>query len=288
MPVSRLTRLIVVVLMLVTSAATYVLGHGLPSGVASGVPYVAVVLLSTLLKTSHAPRWTAVGCTLLVALGYFTADESPQLIYVLNRLYALFVIWVTALITSHRLVDEQRLHEIATIDELTGLLNRRHLMATLEIEVGRARRHGHALTVCMCDLDGFKRVNDTHGHLVGDRILTGFARLLRRTVRESDVVGRYGGDEFCLAFPHADQDEVAGVLRRLLPRVPGVMHEALGHENEAVTATFGVAMLAPEHESVHALIETADQALYRGKESGRNCILTATSASTPTRVSPRA
>lgn len=152
-------------------------------------------------------------------------------------------------------------------DSLTGLLNHVALKERLGAEVSRARRSGVPLCFAMLDLDHFKSVNDRHGHPVGDRVILALARLLQRRLRRSDVVGRYGGEEFGVVLPETGLDDAMDLLDRLRVDFSRLPH----HGAAAFTATFsaGVALLG-EHRDGAALCEAADAALYRAKAEGRN------------------
>ena len=169
-------------------------------------------------------------------------------------------------------LENARLHEIvqrqAITDELTGLVNRRRFLAALDAEIVRASRLGGTLSVVLADLDDFKRINDRFGHPAGDIVLLKFADLIRAHVREVDVPGRLGGEEFSILLPETDaQGALAGAerLRQALAEQP---FELEGRTVE-VTASFGVAELTPGH-SADELLRLADAALYRAKEQGKN------------------
>ncbi len=157
----------------------------------------------------------------------------------------------------------QTLQHLASHDPLTGLPNRRELEERLSAAFAAARRHGHALAVCLLDLDGFKQVNDRLGHAAGDRVLAHVAKTLRETLRAEDVPGRLGGDEFCLVFPHTTAEEALPVVERVRARLSLA-------PPAPVTATFGLAGLRPEQGSPQELLEAADLALYRAKHGGKN------------------
>ncbi|HVM18833.1 MAG TPA: GGDEF domain-containing response regulator [Egibacteraceae bacterium] len=169
----------------------------------------------------------------------------------------------------HRL--ERELQRMAHVDPLTGLHNRRYLMKQLDAAVGAARRHGHPLTVCVCDIDRFKQVNDEHGHLAGDDVLRAFAGIVSQQLRREDAVARFGGDEFCLMFPHVTAEEAAQAVERIRQALEERTLLLPDGRELSVTATFGVAEFDPaEHRSGQALFDAADQALYEGKQRGRN------------------
>jgi diguanylate cyclase (GGDEF)-like protein len=153
-------------------------------------------------------------------------------------------------------------------DEHTRLPNRRAFFTHAEESLARARRGGEPLSLLALDIDHFKRINDTHGHEVGDRVLQRVAHGARSALRAADVVGRTGGEEFLALLPRtgpADAAEVAERLRRAVERL-AVADLAAGL---AVTVSVGVASLA-SGESIEDLVRRADAALYRAKQSGRN------------------
>ena len=165
-------------------------------------------------------------------------------------------------------LDNARLHEIvqrqAITDDLTGLVNRRRFIEALDAEIERARRFGSPLTVVLADLDNFKRVNDEHGHHAGDDVLRSFAGLLRSHVRDVDVGGRIGGEEFAIVLPETDSAGAASVAERI--------RESLAAVPIGITSSFGVAELS-SGQSGDDLLRTADAALYRAKEAGKNQVV---------------
>ena len=178
-----------------------------------------------------------------------------------------------ASLAAHAVValDNARLHGMverqALVDGLTGLANRRAATDALHAEAARAQRLETPLSVVLADLDEFKDVNDVHGHAVGDEVLRVFAEVLRETLRESDVASRWGGEEFLLLLPGADEEGAAqladrvrrGLAARNIPGVPGLR----------VTASFGVAEYAGE-TNTEQLVAAADSALYRAKRAGKD------------------
>ena len=168
-------------------------------------------------------------------------------------------------------VANRRLRWLSSIDALTGVLNRRALDRRLEEEVSRARREDRPLSVAMIDIDRFKAVNDAHGHAVGDRVLRIIARRLQRGARATDVLGRYGGEEFLLLLPSSDRDEAFALCERLRGRISG--RPIAGN---ALTASFGIATVTPPIAGRSAqLVERADAAMYRAKAAGRDRVVAA-------------
>jgi diguanylate cyclase (GGDEF)-like protein len=179
--------------------------------------------------------------------------------------------------TNHRLAEAVgRIEEIANYDMLTSVFNRRYLLGTLEREQSRSKRLGTALSLCMFDIDYFKSVNDNYGHATGDLVLKHFAVLSSKGLRGSDVFGRYGGEEFLLVLPDTDLKGATVVAERVRARAEELVRPDIPADLH-ITVTIGVACLEPG-ESVSALIERADRALYDGKKAGRNRVVAADAA----------
>jgi len=170
------------------------------------------------------------------------------------------------------ITEQEQLRRQAYHDALTGLYSRRYLMDQLRQSMSLARRHRHPLSVCLCDLDKFKQINDTYGHIMGDQVLEAFARIVREEIRTEDIAGRLGGDEFCLIFPHAGADYAALCLERIRRKFNAIPFTAESGESFHASATFGIADMVPPDITQEALVELADQSLYSAKEAGRNCV----------------
>ncbi len=165
---------------------------------------------------------------------------------------------------------ERELRTLAERDPLTGLLNRSSLLRTTRIELKRHQRSGLPVSVVMLDLDHFKAVNDTHGHLVGDRILRHVARLLRRNTRESDAVARYGGEEFALVLPATDREGAEAKVQQILEATRELCLEKTG----ALTLSAGIAVYPEDGGTPDDMLAAADLALYEAKRRGRDCLMT--------------
>jgi two-component system, cell cycle response regulator len=164
----------------------------------------------------------------------------------------------------------QRVEQMAATDPLTGLYNRRHFNKVIEQLFAEAQRYGKDLACVMIDLDGYKQLNDTFGHQVGDQILVTAGKVIRSNLRKMDVAARYGGDEFVLILPHANADEAVGVIDRIRQEF-GATTAAVLHRDKGVSMSVGVAALASNRAAnAEQLIAFADAALYRAKDSGRN------------------
>ena len=156
----------------------------------------------------------------------------------------------------------------ATHDSLTGLLNRAAFFESFEKEVSRARRYKTPLALIMADLDHFKNVNDRHGHLAGDLVLRETSRRLRAALRASDVIGRYGGEEFVVAAPACAMRDALALAERFRA---GICARPIDVPNGAVTVTMSLGVAATDDmDEAERLVQVADEALYRAKESGRN------------------
>ncbi len=171
-------------------------------------------------------------------------------------------------ISQRKQLEDELFHQ-ANTDSLTGISNRRHFMVEAEQEIRRARRFSRALSVIMMDLDRFKWINDNLGHAAGDAVLETIVRASQESLRESDIMGRLGGEEFAILLPETDLEAAVEVAERLLnhvaetpvPTTKGVVH---------CTTSLGVARLDEADNSIDDLLHRADEALYRAKNNGRN------------------
>lgn len=165
------------------------------------------------------------------------------------------------------------LSRLAAFDDLTGVYNRRAMTDTLETELTRSVRYGHPLAILLLDLDHFKKVNDTWGHSAGDDVLRGFVERITPTLRSTDALCRYGGEEFCIIMPETSQNSAiraAERIRRLVAAEPFLS----GEISIPMTVSVGVACLPLDfHDPPETLLDHADRALYRAKHNGRNRIV---------------
>lgn len=163
---------------------------------------------------------------------------------------------------------EERLRHLVFHDHLTGVLNRRGLMEAGDREVARALRQGSPFCVAVLDADHFKRVNDTFGHVVGDKVLTEIAATCRAAARTSDAVGRIGGEEFALVLPDTPVEGALILAERLRARIAAPRPDL-----PAITASLGIAS-GKNGERFESILSRADRALYRAKREGRDCVRT--------------
>jgi diguanylate cyclase (GGDEF)-like protein len=193
--------------------------------------------------------------------------------FVLTRFYLGNIIYIVLLIAVAKLKElyasaESQAHNMAKLahtDPLVGLPNRRQLQNSLAKELERAKRFGRALSIVFFDLDQFKRINDVHGHDLGDSVLRVVAGVVKQQLRPSDEFGRWGGDEFLVLAPELSAQEAARMANRVRAIVAAHPIEGIG----SATASFGVAAF-PHFDSVDALLKAADRALARAKAGGKD------------------
>jgi diguanylate cyclase (GGDEF)-like protein len=222
------------------------------------LPYAPLLSLAGPAYQLHAPWWV----------------YSNFLFY----LPTVAVVWVLAYQIFGRWRErEAEIRALSLTDALTQVHNRRSIIERLQAEVQRSARSGAPLTVALLDLDHFKRINDTWGHPTGDRVLKEAARALKTTVRETDAVGRFGGEEFLLVLPDTGLEAAQALLERCRRNLAQAVITADSGENFFISASFGVSCSTPQ-AGVHAedLTRSADAALYRAKAAGRNRVEVAT------------
>lgn len=206
-----------------------------------------------------------------------SGDPVSELFWMNSTLFfaAPFLIFLT-LMADQMLawwrMREERIHQLSRTDALTGLHNRRSILDLLEQELTRVRRKPAPLSVVILDLDHFKKVNDTWGHPMGDRVLQIAARVLRESVRESDHVGRYGGEEFMLILPDTRLADAMIVLERCRQQLIAADVLTDSQDRLQITASFGLVCQDKTLLASQQLIQHADEALYAAKANGRNRI----------------
>jgi diguanylate cyclase (GGDEF)-like protein len=217
------------------------------------------VLTMFLAGVGHADLWaTPIGWQLAAAMG-------------LGGLCGSYLCYRFGLSFSRLYEKVQQLQALATTDVLTGLVNRRAFNLRLSNELARARRHKTPVTLALIDLDFFKRVNDEHGHPMGDRLLRELGDLLQKNIREHDIAARYGGEEFALVLPETREPEARELLERL--RVLASQHVfCLPELPITLTLSVGLAAWSADEDAAE-LIQLADNALYQAKRLGRNRVV---------------
>jgi len=182
------------------------------------------------------------------------------------ELYSAMANHAAAALENARLLAQLR--QAADVDQVTGLNNHRYLQERLKQEVARASRTGAPLSVLMIDLDGFKLINDRHGHADGDRVLRDVAAMLKLTVRTNDVVARYGGDEFVILMPDTDEEAARLVADRVVKGIRGQVHALYEGAEGRVSCSVGMAVHPIDGRTAAALLKAADAAMYGVKRAG--------------------
>jgi len=183
----------------------------------------------------------------------------------------MFAVQASAAMENARLLTE--VQRLATTDDLTGLYNRRALMEIAQLEFERFLRYGFPLSVLMFDIDKFKKLNDQWGHLIGDEVLKELGKLCKLSLRNVDILGRYGGEEFIALLPQtalADAQHTAERLRSIIDNYPFYCRDQCLH----ITISIGVVEAQSQDKSLDALLDRVDQAMYRAKAAGRNTVST--------------
>jgi diguanylate cyclase (GGDEF)-like protein len=253
-------------------------------GWSSGFQYYLIPLIPFMMFNDRArTRIVMLACTVVLATFVALRWVAPFQLALPTALEAfkyanLFIPFLMLGLLSYyfRLASanvERTMTEIAQTDPLTGLLNRRRMEERLEEEAARFVGRGTNFSVVLADVDRFKLVNDEHGHDVGDRVLSGVARVFEGSLRFGDAVARWGGEEFLLLLPGTDLAAAEEVAQRLRATAEERL-AAMGGLPRTLTITFGVSSFAPS-PSIPACLKAADEALYQGKAAGRNRVVVA-------------
>jgi diguanylate cyclase (GGDEF)-like protein len=200
----------------------------------------------------------------MLTMGYINAilmDINPLLaIPALTPLYLIY-----------RALAVPRLRLRANTDPKTSLWNADFFNITSQAELNRAKRFERTLSVIMSDLDLLRNINNTYGHLAGDAVLIGIAEILRTSLREYDIVARFGGEEFAILMPEISPDQAFERVEIIRKKIEKTEFQSLNQEKIRITMSFGISGLFPEDESIADLIQRADMAVYEAKIKGRNC-----------------
>lgn len=163
----------------------------------------------------------------------------------------------------------EKVQELAIRDSLTQILSRRYFLERFSEEVNRSRKFAYSLACLMIDVDYFKDLNDRYGHLVGDVILKEVSNIIKDNIRQIDILGRYGGEEFCLALPETKKEEAKFAAERIREAIEDKSIRAYD-EDLKITISIGIAVLPEDALDTEALVDKADLALYKAKQTGRN------------------
>ncbi len=252
-----IVSVVVVLVTYVTAARLFSLKQFEAAAASIGDPAVAQQMLNSIDSLSY-PLYVLAAT--LVAIGFFG--------------YRAAMYWNHTLLKANDLLKEHNLEleKLATTDTLTGVYNRRKVLELLHAEFERAKRNGLDLGVMMIDADSFKRVNDTYGHLVGDEVITGLAGRLQSELREYDLLGRYGGEEFIAILPQTVHEQTRVIAERIRAAVAAEPLETSAGPL-SMTVSLGFATLRAEDPDENGQLDRADRALLLAKEAGRNRVI---------------
>ena len=242
-----------------------------PLGVAGGVPYVALVLVGLIARRPNIIVIMAVLGSMLTIMGYFLSPASGILfeVVVINRGLALFAIWSVAIVSFIHLKELARLEPLATRDQLTNLFNRHYFSSEIVRQINFWRRHQQPLSILLLDVDYFKKVNDTYGHIAGDYALKTIAEICLKQVRDIDTIARVGGEEFAVLLPSTAVNGAMQMAERMRAAVQAYTFKYEGLEFN-ITVSIGVTELTDESWSITELLKAVDKMLYEAKRTGRN------------------
>jgi diguanylate cyclase (GGDEF)-like protein len=166
----------------------------------------------------------------------------------------------------------EEIYRLTTVDGLTQIFNKRYFLETLERELGRAERYRRDLSLIIFDIDHFKKINDTYGHLAGDHVLKHLALVIKSRIRREDILSRYGGEEFTIILPEIDQENAAGFAEKIRKLIEKAVFKFEDTEIP-VTISIGVARYTPDVGDANDFIKLADDKLYEAKMQGRNRVV---------------
>ncbi len=256
------------------ASVTFVFDIYHPLGIAGAMPYIALPLLGLLARSSRAVINLAVLGTILNVAGVLLSMPGLPMYAVLgNHLMSGILVCIVAYIALAHLAVEDKLrdslHDAAYRDALTGLYNRRFVFNVFRAELKKYQRYSDPLSVMLIDADHFKQINDKHGHCAGDAALKAIADACNASVRDTDVVGRFGGEEFMILLPHTHAGDAAVVAERIRR---SMLERQIAWEGQAlnVTLSLGIAEAGVHAGDFDDLIAAADRALYAAKDAGRN------------------
>ncbi len=248
-----------------------------PLGVAGGIPYVIPIIIGFFSQESLLVLiFGLIGIALTVIGFYLSAPGCDLSIVLKNR--GLAIIILSALMTAgyflvkRQVSLENKLLLTANTDALTGISSRRIIIEELERRVPEAQRYNLPLTVLLMDIDHFKQINDSYGHLKGDRVLKLISQKCKEIIRGIDLLGRYGGEEFLTICPNTSTADAAVLAERIRAMVENLSTFGEGSHGD-LTISIGVASLSNKEMSAQQLIHLADRALYVAKREGRNKVV---------------
>jgi diguanylate cyclase (GGDEF)-like protein len=210
-----------------------------------------------------------IGNRVLGTLGIFHLNPEKRISADDQHLLSLFAQHASIAIENALLF--KKVQEIARIDEVTGLLNRRAFNEIGEYEIKRSKRLGHPISLAMIDIDDFKRINDTFGHIMGDQVLKEISQFLMQNIRNIDIISRYGGDEATILMPETNLQNATLAMNRLRELLEAKTFN-IENNNFKITASFGVSSFLQKPPDMDEIIKQADSAMYSAKRDGKNCV----------------
>ncbi len=252
----------------------------------SQVTFLVYFLVLALIASRYDEKLAIFGASLVVleylavvAAGYLffgLPEVRPDAVYGAftwtSQVGRLIILCAASIIAVTAVRNARQLRESSIRDPLTGVYNRGYFQDVLKLEMAYSRRQGTPLSVVMMDIDRFKRFNDTYGHLKGDGLLVAVGDFLNRNLRRSDVLARYGGDEFVLLLLETEAPDACRTLLRLQTTMGDWLRELVPDASSLVTFSLGVASMRPGDETFTSLMERADSALYKAKQAGGNVV----------------
>ena len=264
------------------ASATFAFDIYHPLGIAGAMPYIALPLLGLLARSSRAViNLALLGTVLNVAGVALAVSDTPLYAVLVNHLMSGILVCIVAYIALTHLAVEDRLraslHDAAFRDPLTGLYNRRYVFKVFRDELRKFSRYSEPFSVMLIDADHFKKINDRFGHRAGDAALKAIADACGKSVRDTDVVGRFGGEEFIILLPHTKAADAAIVAERIRNTI---LESDICWQGQRldVKLSLGVAEAGLHADGFDELITAADTALYAAKNRGRNQTVVANAA----------
>lgn len=207
----------------------------------------------------------------VMGLLFLASRVNREMDFDLAALLSLVGNHVSHIIDKIRLFQETK--RLSITDGLTGLFNSRHFYRYLDLEISRTKRYGSSFSLMLFDIDYFKKLNDTFGHQAGDEVLQELARILKSVSRETDVVVRYGGEEFVIILPNTSEEEAVALAERILQSVQETVITINAREKVKITVSGGVASFPQNASTAKGLLNAADSAMYAAKTAGRNTVV---------------
>jgi diguanylate cyclase (GGDEF)-like protein len=256
-------------------ASMWILGHGSAEPMLAGYSLMPFMLISMLGVFPLTLAW-GVAMSAIIIFFYLALEVSlGQLMTIetANMLWVLFILaGVSLWVQSSQLLMLLKLYRESTRDPLTGMINRRVLMRRLTTEIAHRKEDGSSFCILMFDLDRFKRVNDNYGHLIGDEVLKTTADILQKSLREHDIVARFGGEEFVAVLPGSRSREAVAVAERIRASCYDTHVTAPNGDRIQLSTSVGVTEYEAD-EAIEATLNRADESLYEAKELGRNRVV---------------